>query len=282
MKKLTLFIALMFSQLNFAQTDNYIEITVGEAVKLSAKSVVVQLYVNSAQQQLDNEFYYNSYEEEYSESDYYYHMQMEEDPKKVTKAMKKEYERSLVERQARMEELETARANYLANNIFKPNDLRALLTENGITFKEQKMKEHQRYSDEDMSYEPQDNMYFEIVITDAETMVKLADLVEDFPVERITSKMEYESFQVKKVLTINSLSQKAREEATVIANSINRKIGKVISCSDVISNEKKYEMQSLLEQEYYYEDDSYSDSAYPFSEKSEHFIIYVYRFELVN
>lgn len=149
MKYFTILITLFFSQFTFAQTPNYIEITVGDAVKLSAKSVVVSLFVYSIEEQMNNQFYYSSIQDEYDEYDYYYYNLLEEEPKKVTKAMKKAYEQSLIDRKVRLEEFEQEKADFLAHHVYKLSDLQVLLNENGITYKEVKAMRDTYYVDLD-------------------------------------------------------------------------------------------------------------------------------------
>lgn len=114
-------------------------------------------------------------------------------------------------------------------------------------------------------------------------MKKIHDIINDYPVYLDSRNIVYESLEDKKALVVNELTRKAREEATMLASSFGRKIGKVISCSNVACYDQAYTMAQSNYEERFAEEARYdSDSAFPFNEQNFKFIVYVYRFELLN
>lgn len=300
----------------FAQTTaNHIEIVVSEAVELKPTEAEIRIFVESAQSQRDNmSSDYGYYESIYgydwyepSAEDYEYEQLMYENPKKVTKKMTEEYEARQKQREediAAMEreqmEREREREAELAN--FEPYEVTALmqlLTENGISFTlvnevalgdDRYEVDYDEWSDE---YYDIERYYSDSVlcvkVTNSEAFENLMLTMGDLPIYSKVHDVKFEGSETVNTVVIPKLTDKATKEAQALANSFNRKLGKVIQCTNVhpytpSSNYMKNYMGDMMnnvmdglmgDSEYGYESD-------PFSKTKKQIVEYVYRFELLN
>lgn len=291
----------------FAQTSsNHIEISVSETVELKPTQAEIHLFVQSAQSQRDEQAYYNDYSEsssgyewfEPTEEDYEYEQLMYENPKKVTKKMTQEYEARQKQREEdiaamELERLERQRQNELELadfEAFEVSDLMALLTENNIRYtivnkntlsEDAETEEVYDWSDYDYTKTYSDSI-FSIIVTDSKSYNELIALLYDLPAFSEIKDIKFESNETINGVTIPKLTEKATSEARALANSFGRKLGKVISCTNVYPYTPSKEYMNT------YMGADYSNSTFenrdgdPFQSSKKETLEYIYRFELLN
>lgn len=296
---------LSFSSALTQTTSNHIEIAVSESVELKAKEAVIRIYVESSESQRNNKAY--NYENEdyygyegygYSEEDYEYEYLMSEDPKKVTKKMKQEYEARQKQREVEMEamekeRMEQERRNQLELANFDPidaADMMAILTENNISFtvvnrNSESIISASRQLEYLMDYDYEREMdfndtVFSIKVSDSKSYQELTNLIAELPAYSVVHKVEYESNETINKVVIPKLTEKATNEARALADSFGRKLGKVIQCSNIYpytpgSSYMSSYMEGVLGNDNDYDGD-------PFLSSKKEVIEYVYRFELLN
>lgn len=296
----------VFGQIN----ANHIEIAVHETVKLKPTQVEVYIKVETAQSQIDREFrnddYEYMYEYEYnwyesSEQDYIYEEMMRENPKKVTKQMKQEYEQRQKEQEAALEEMERARLerekmNELLRADFDPFDITevmGLLDLNDIKYtivdgknESGEMMEddydYDEYYDEYDYYRAYSDSVLSVVLLNAADYTKLNELLSELPIIMNVEDISYETNDTKNSVVIPKLTEKATKEAQALATSFGRKLGKVIQCTNVypFTPSENY-MKTYMGRGF----DRFMDSdpsENPFDSFNEEIVEYVYRFELLN
>ena len=303
----------------FAQTTaNHIEIVVSEAVELKPTEAEIRIFVETGQSQRDNKSSDYGYSEsiygydwyEPTEEDYEYEQLMYENPKKVTKKMTEEYEARQKQREediAAMEREQMERERQLEAELasFEPYEVTALmelLTENGISFMiaNEAAKGDDRY---EVDYDEWSDEYYDIEryysdtvlcvkVTNSEAFENLMLTIEDLPAYSEVHNVKFEGSETVNTVVIPKLTDKATKEAQALANSFNRKLGKVIQCTNVhpytpSSNYMKNylgDMGSMMNDvmDGLMGDTEYGDDSDPFSKTKKQIVEYVYRFELLN
>lgn len=296
---------LSFSTAFTQTTSNYIELVVSEKVELKAKDAVIRIFVESSESQrnkleydYESEDYYFDYEEYgYTDADYEYEYMMSENPKKVTKKMKQEYEERQKNREVQMEamekeRLERMRQKELELSNFDPfdvTDMMALLTENNIRFtlvnrnsesiiSAGRQLEYLMDSDYEREIDFCDTV-FSIQVNDSKSYQDLVNLIAELPASSIVDDVEYETSEVINKMVIPKLTEKATNQARILADSFGRKLGKVIQCTNIHPNTPSSNYMSsyldVLDNDHDYGSD-------PFISTKEEMIEYIYRFELLN
>lgn len=278
--KLLAFIALgiSFSPLIMAQTPSFIEVAVDEQIELKAKSVTVDLFVIDEYSQREAELY-NYYEEDYyyeSEEDYYYEEMLANSPKKVTKEMKEAYAQRQLDREARLAEQAAREAEFVP---FLTTDLMRVLDEKGIA-----------YTIKGRAYS-MDNYYdgmegsdttLQVALTSEEAYNALFELVAGLQVYTDVSNISYEELDDLIELAIPKLTAKANKQAGILAASMQRKLGKIIHCTNVFPNGASPSLLNQLYNNMGYLNFREESNRNPFEKSQPNVISYIYRYELLN
>jgi hypothetical protein len=279
----TLFAAI--SVASFGQTDKYIEVVVSETVELKAQSAILKITKGYVEDESDD--YYNEYysDEFYYEDQEYYRM-LEESPKKVTEEMHQAYQERQNQREIRDQELLAEQAERInqANNALK--NFAEKLTSEKIEFTlitDQKQNNTNWYGNGgDRNDELQEVMY--VTVTNAEQYNEIIALSEDFTVIIQNHEIIYEKIEDKRQEIIETISKNAKSEAEMIAKSLNKKLGSVLTISNSLpvsnspfSNFEQY--LDILGNLKFPSDKTKSD---PFSAVKKTTVGYVYRFAILD
>lgn len=269
MKNLFLILTLSLSGLLQAQNAQpYIEIAVEESIGLKVKSMNVNIFVNSYYSQLEEAKEMMYYEIYYgSEEDYYYEYLLEEEPKSITKEMKKEY----AERQERKEEQEAEMEKFEQDfTAYSVKDLMKGLDDNGIKYKLilgfTGGNDYDEYEYE--YYDIRSDSVVQVTVTNEDEYSKLQSFTEnnENTVER-TDDIERESIEGKYEELLPVIAKKAKKQASMIAKALDQEVGGILSCSnihpslDFTSPESVEEMMDYrYEYEFYYSDNPFEES----------------------
>lgn len=278
--KILILLSFAISLSSIGQTEKYVEVSVSESVSLKAQSAVLKITKSenySEYEYLDD--YYS--EESYYEDEEYYRL-LEESPKKVTKQMQKEQE----DRQKQREILEKAReAQRLEDEKLRKNVLRTFaekLTSNGTAYTLKLEQNTINYYNEDQDSQVEEVIY--VTVTTEAEYAKLLELSAGLSLNIENFDVIYEKMDDKLTMLIESISQKAKIEGEILAKSLNKKLGSVLSVSNLLpANSMTF---SNLEQ---YSDlvgslDIYGTKSKlsPFSNTRKSTLVYVYRFALLD
>lgn len=279
MKKNALIILVIgFTQLIFAQNQNFIEVAVNETIELKAKSVEIEVIVIDEYSQRESRLY-NYFEDEYyydSEEDYYYEEMIAESPKKVTKEMKEAYEQRQREREEWQAEQDRREAEF---QPYKITDLMKLLDDHSISYS----VVSRRHSES--IYEPNSDAtdsILSVILTSKEKYDQFFSLISTEQVYTDHEKVVYEEIEDHYETVIPKITEKANKQANLLASSMQRKLGKVIQCTNVLPTGVS---PRVLNQIYngrtslFSSDNDYNLS--PFSAGQTSFITFIYRFELL-
>lgn len=277
---------------SFAQTSNHIEIAVDEDVVLAPESAKIHIQLQSPDEQMEKLFYSEDYyESEYDDYDYYdseedwmYEEMLSESPKKITKEMKKEYEdrqKRRIERELEEEKERKLREQRMRD--FQPillSDIQAKLDELGIQYRTVKNTTQEIY----FEYEYEDSEYadssLEVTLTSTEAWAQLENGLKEMPTNLNVQDVKYGSMDEKINQMIPKLTEKAQKQAQAIANSLNRKLGKVIECTNVYPYTPSMKYMSSFTGQLERLSRS-SDGSNPFESTKTEMIQYVYKFELL-
>lgn len=293
---LILFVSLLMGS-SFAQTTNFIEVSAFETVKLKIESIQVHLILESEDEQLETMMYRDfdysemEYTEEYYdyEEDWMYEEMMRDSPKKVTKEMKKAYEER-AERRASIERQDMEREEEYSRKVseFEPKtltDLKLKLNDLGFTY--QVLKSNRYYPGDYEEYEDyyddeaeDTDSLLEIMVTNKADWSRLKEGLLDFPLDYEAIDANYETIEGRFSELIKSVTAKAKLEAEALATAMDRKLGKVIECTNVhpYTPSKRY-MTTLDRNFNRARIDLLSDD--PFSNFKEEIIEYIYKFQLL-
>ena len=280
-KQMLAILAISISSLLFAQNQPFIEVAVDEVVELKAINVSYRLKVVSEYDQRENALY--NYDEEYyyeSEEDYYYEEMMAESPKKVTKEMKEAYQQRQLEREEKLAEQYRKEAEF---QPYRVSDLMQVLDANAIAYEVKKdggtLNELLDYED----YDEGNDSSLVINLTSEEAFDKLSSLIANLQVTTDVLKVTYEELNDMYEVAIPKITTKANKQANVLASSMQRKLGKVIQCTNVLPTGMSPNMvnQVLLNNYDRFSLSGASDSN-PFNKTQKNYITFVYRYELLN
>lgn len=229
----TLFLAISIA--SFGQTDKYIEVSVSETVELKAQSATLKItkgYVDYEYLDYNNEYYTDEF---YYEDQEYYRM-LEESPKKVTEEMhlayqERQYQREIQE-QARL--AAQAERKNLADNALR--NFAEKLTAENIEFKLN--TNEKTISDDWYAYEGEDDYEFEevmyVTVANEEQYNRLLALSEGLSVRIQNHEIIYEKIDSKRQEIIETLSKNAKSEVEMIAKSMNKKLGSILTISNLL------------------------------------------------
>lgn len=294
---LLLFFSLSFTTI-FAQNTNFLEIAVDDMIELAPESAQIEIQLMSASEQIrkkfdPDDFYeeiYDEYEYYESEEDWIYEEMLDESPKKITKEMKEAYEeRQKIRYERELEKEEVVKQRTQELEEFEPivlADIQSKLDELGIKYRKIENREKSIYFDYD-SYDDWDessdyaDSSLEVVLTSSEDWSRLTEGMKDMPTKVNVIDVEYGSMDDKINEMIPKLTEKAKKQAQTMANSINRKLGKVIECTNVYpyTPSMKY-MASYTNQLRAFTGPK--NNSNPFESTKDEMIQYVYRFSLLN
>jgi hypothetical protein len=250
MKYYLLLIASIVASQTFAQTSNFIEIAVEEMIELKAQKVIIHIAVLSDDAQRNSLYYDDTeydesiYEAEYfnEEANWMYEDMLENSPKKITKQMTAEYEERMKE-QERLEIIEQQREEEFDRKweAFKSVSLREVYAEirklnvGSRVIKNVQNTDYESYEYYD-DYE-EDSEYLdsviEITINNQAEWDVLAAGSKDLPIEQFIADIHYGSGEEQYAKVIPNLTKKAQTQAEIMSASINRKLGKVLECTNV-------------------------------------------------
>lgn len=297
MKHLFFFVLIGFSGsfFSFGQTTTpSIEIAVDQTIELKVKSVQLLLTVQSVAEQREDLMMENGYFSDYmysDENDYEYEYLMYTDPKKITKKMEREYNERL---EVRMAELEQREAEYYTERLrmeseFVPlttNQLAEMLKENSIQYKiiENESNGYGEYDEYyyESEYNSSDSV-LEITVNSESELDQVKTLIAELAVEWDLGDYTYETSEDQLERVIPELTKKAQSQATILANSLGRKVGKVIEISNIHPNSANANaLDSLgLDLDWSDYESEYEYHQNPFDSEKKELIQYVYRFELL-
>lgn len=231
---------------SFGQTDKYIEVVVSETVELKAQSAILKItkgYVEDVEDDYSNEYYSDEF---YYEDQEYYRM-LEESPKKVTEEMHQAYQERQNQREIRDQELIAAQAERInqANNALK--NFAEKLTAENIEFTldtDKKQNILNWYANEGEGDDELEEVMY-VTVNNVEQYNEIIALSEDFTVIIQNHEIIYEKIDDKRQEIIETLSKNAKSEADMIAKSLNKKLGNVLTVSNSlpvnsISNFEQY------------------------------------------
>ncbi len=279
----TLFVAISLA--SFGQTDKYIEVSVSETLELKAQSAILKItkgYVDYEYVDYNGEYYSDEF---YYEDQEYYRM-LEESPKKVTEEMHLAFQERQNQREIRDQELLAAqaeRSNQL-NNALK-NFAEKLKAENIeftlITDKKQNLEDWNAYEFEG-DYELEEVMY--VTVNNEDQYNQLLTLSEGLSLNIQNHEIIYEKIDSKRQIIIENLSKNAKSEAEMIAKTMNKKLGSVLTISNLLpygsmpyeSLEQYYDLLGNLNLS------GNKSMSSPFSVAKKTTVGYVYRFALLD
>lgn len=279
----TLFAAI--SVASFGQTDKYIEVSVSETVELKAQSAVLKITKKEMNDDyLDYDYEYYNDDTYYLDQEYY--RMLEESPKKVTEEMHQAFQDRQYQREIQEQErlVRLVESQELADNSLKnfAEKLRAENIDYSLTTEEKMMNQNWFSIEGEGDDEVEEVMY--VTVTDEEQYNKLIALSEDLPISIQNHEIIYEKIESKRQEFIENLSKNAKTEAEMIAKSMNKKLGSVLTISNLLPiGSMPYENLEL----YYdvlgnlnpYGAKSISS---PFSATKKTTVGYVYRFALLD
>ncbi len=278
--KILILLSFAISLSSIGQPEKYVEVSVSESVSLKAQSAVLKI----TKSENDSEFeYMDDYysEESYYEDDEYYRL-LEESPKKVTKQMQKEQE----DRQKQREILEKAReAQRLEDEKLRKNVLRTFaekLTSNGIAYTLKLEQNAINYYDEEQDSQVEEVIY--VTVTNEAEYAKLLELSAGLVLNIENFDVIYEKMDDKRAMLIESISQKAKIEGEILAKSLNKKLGSVLSVSNLLPANS----MTFSNLEHYGDLAGYLDiygtksKLSPFSNTRKSLLVYVFRFALLD
>lgn len=279
----TLFAAISIA--SFGQTDKYIEVSVSETVELKAQSAVLKITKKEMNDDyLDYDYEYYNDDTYYLDQEYY--RMLEESPKKVTEEMHQAFQNRQYQREIQEQErlVRLVESQELADNALKnfAEKLRAENIDYSLTTEEKMMNQNWFSIEGEGDDEVEEVMY--VTVTDEEQYNKLIALSEDLPISIQNHEIIYEKIESKRQEFIENLSKNAKTEAEMIAKSMNKKLGSVLTISNLLPiGSMPYENLEL----YYdvlgnlnpYGAKSISS---PFSATKKTTVGYVYRFALLD
>jgi hypothetical protein len=279
----TLFAAISIA--SFGQTDKYIEVSVSETVELKAQSAVLKITKKEMNDDyLDYDYEYYNDDTYYLDQEYY--RMLEESPKKVTEEMHQAFQNRQYQREIQEQErlVRLVESQELADNALKnfAEKLRAENIDYSLTTEEKMMNQNWFSIEGEGDDEVEEVMY--VTVTDEEQYNKLIALSEDLPISIQNHEIIYEKIESKRQEFIENLSKNAKTEAEMIAKSMNKKLGSVLTISNLLPiGSMPYENLEL----YYdvlgnlnpYGAKSMSS---PFSAVKKTTVGYVYRFALLD
>lgn len=282
----TLFAAI--SVASFGQTDKYIEVALSETIELKAQSAVLKI----TKKKLNNGYYLDYDYEDYNDDTYYldeeYRRMLEESPKKVTEEMHQAYQErqdeqeiKRQERVARLEEKQEIADNALKNLGEK---LRSENFEFKLTNEQRTMNDDWLWDEDEAEGDSEFEEVMYVTVNNEEQYQQLLTLSMDYSVSIQNHEIIYEKFDGKRQEIIETLSKNAKTEAEMIAKSLNKKVGSVLTISNLLpTSSMPYEnlgafYESL--QSYLVSGDKAMNS--PFSSVKKTVVGYVYRFALLD
>lgn len=280
----TLFVAISIA--SFGQTDKYIEVSVSETVELKAQSAVLKI----TKKKLNYGHYLDYDYEDYNDDTYYldqeYYRMLEESPKKVTEEMHQAYQerqdQQEIKRQERVERL--AEKREIADNALKNlgEKLRSENFEFNLTTEKRPMNDDWLWDEGQEDSELEEVMY--VTVSNEEQYNQLLTLSKDLSVSIQNQEIIYEKFDGKRQEIIETLSKNAKTQAEMIAKSLNKKVGSVLTISNLLPTDSMpYEnldiLYDYLANLYFSGDKSMSS---PFSAVKKTTVGYVYRFALLD
>ncbi|MCC7452851.1 MAG: SIMPL domain-containing protein [Crocinitomix sp.] len=277
----TLFFAISIA--SFGQTDKYIEVVVSETVELKAQSAILKITKGSVEDVYDdysNEYYSDEY---YYEDQEYYRM-LEESPKKVTEEMHQAFQERQNQREIRDQELIAAQAERInqADNALK--NFAEKLTSQNIEFTLETDKKQNIltwYANEGEGDDELEEVMY-VTVNNVEQYNEIIALSEDFTVIIQNHEIIYEKIDDKRQEIIETISKNAKSEAEMIAKSLNKKLGSVLTVSNSLPVNSTLNFEEYFDvlQKLYVSDDKSLSS--PFSAVKKTTVGYVYRFVILD
>lgn len=282
----TLFAAI--SVASFGQTDKYIEVALSETIELKAQSAVLKI----TKKKLNNGYYLDYDYEDYNDDTYYldeeYRRMLEESPKKVTEEMHQAYQErqdeqeiKRQERVARLEEKQEIADNALKNLGEK---LRSENFEFKLTNEQRTMNDDWLWDEDEAEGDSEFEEVMYVTVNNEEQYQQLLTLSMDYSVSIQNHEIIYEKFDGKRQEIIETLSKNAKSEAEMIAKSMNKKVGSVLTISNFLPTDSMpYETLDILYDylaSLYVSGDQAMNS--PFSSVKKTVVGYVYRFALLD
>lgn len=105
-----------------------------------------------------------------------------------------------------------------------------------------------------------------VVVNNSEDMKRLNAIINTYPCSVELSDIEYENSEKYAAITYPLLTEKAKEQAGILAKSMNRKLGDIIYCSNIISKTFEERMLQKFNAFKFLRDEGYTDDPFAYKE----------------
>jgi hypothetical protein len=284
----TLFTAISIA--SFGQTDKFIEISLTETIELKPQSAVLKII----KKKLNHRYFDYDYEDytDYADDTYYlddeYHRMLRESPKKVTEEMRQAYQERQDQKELKRQErlAKEAEMQEIADNALKnlAEKLRSENFEFNLTTEKRTMNDDWLWDEDAHKIDSEFEEVLYVTVNNEEQYQQLLTLSQDLSVSIQNFEIIYEKIDGKRQAVIETLSKNAKTQAEMIAKSFNKKVGTVLTISNLLPTDSMpYENLSEFYdaiQQFYVSDDKSMNS--PFSSVKKTVVGFVYRFALLD